>query len=836
VPVLLAPTTLKVFDRSLIEGGAPEPHLAWHVQFGSGAGQEYFVDARNGQILYALSLTREDGASLHGFDFDLQDAENEANAQDDDCFWTSDDVTIADEDADSFNSDYLGLDDAVMANVHARNCYAFFHDTFGLHSYDNDEAQMEVFIRTTIDPAKVASWDNGCELIQFAPGAVDFEIMVHEFTHAIIGSEIGSQLVYAAQSGALNESYADIMALVADRQAGDLNWTVGEERTGGGPPIRDFRNPSQNPALPIPNPKASWQPDSMAGFDLCAGDADCVDDKTGKGLPDKGGVHFNSGIPNKVAFLMAQNNATTFNFITVQGMGLSKMRDLKYYALLTLTMTADFAAARASEIGLAEAFLAIGDGVLLPKFTESDVCTVRNAWAAVGVGGPDIDCDGDEDDIDSDDDGLPDAFDNCPWIANPDQSNSDSDGRGDACDNCPTCPNPGQEDLDMDGIGDTCDPDIDGDGCMNATCNGTFGYDQHPYEQDVPVGSYSGPCCSGVGAIYRFEGLNSDEGSAHPDNLLDCEDDDDDGDGIPDDQDGSPVGDLDPLTPGEQTNLIDFQCGCAPWNLQFICAFGGCNEATLKVVRIIDPDPTKEIIIEQFRVVNQRLFLRPNLGDTPAQLAKAIASVGVGFNAASANAPAPDLRRIEVWSRLDGRHPSALLGVLGEYDANAIALQQLELGTWLALSPATASLPLSLGATWAAGADPAGAASDMDGDGMPDGWEILHGLNLRDPRDAALDSDRDGISNLDEFRSQTSPRDPNSYFKVTDIHREANAVVIEFNTELGRRYQLERTTLERNPLWSGVGVSISGTGFKVRVTDAPSASAYGFYRVRQMRE
>jgi len=212
------------------------------------------------------------------------------------------------------------------------------------------------------------------------------------------------------------------------------------------------------------------------------------------------------------------------------------------------------------------------------------------------------------------------------------------------------------------------------------------------------------------------------------------------------------------------------------------------------------------------------------------------ADMAIATPRASANAPAPDLRRIEVWSRPDGRHPSALLGLLGEYDANAIALQQLELGTWLALSPATANLPLSLGATWAAGADPAGAASDMDGDGMPDGWEILHGLNLRDPRDAALDSDRDGISNLDEFRSQTSPRDPNSYFKVTDIHREANAVVIEFNTELGRRYQLERTTLERNPLWSGVGASISGTGFKVRVTDAPSASAYGFYRVRQMRE
>ena len=72
--------------------------------------------------------------------------------------------------------------------------------------------------------------------------------------------------------------------------------------------------------------------------------------------------------------------------------------------------------------------------------------------------------------IDNDNDGVIDGFDNCPAIANPNQSDVDRDGLGDACDddadndgqpndadNCPTAANPDQADADGDGIGDACD-------------------------------------------------------------------------------------------------------------------------------------------------------------------------------------------------------------------------------------------------------------------------------------------------------------------------------------------------------------------------------------------
>jgi hypothetical protein len=60
------------------------------------------------------------------------------------------------------------------------------------------------------------------------------------------------------------------------------------------------------------------------------------------------------------------------------------------------------------------------------------------------------------DDLDLD--GIANATDNCPAIANPDQANEDGDKFGDACDPCPIDANDNPADSDGDGIGDACDP------------------------------------------------------------------------------------------------------------------------------------------------------------------------------------------------------------------------------------------------------------------------------------------------------------------------------------------------------------------------------------------
>mgnify|MGYP001301494048 CR=1 FL=1 len=95
---------------------------------------------------------------------------------------------------------------------------------------------------------------------------------------------------------------------------------------------------------------------------------------------------------------------------------------------------------------------------------------------------------------------------------------------------------------------------------------------------------------------------------------------------------------------------------------------------------------------------------------------------------------------------------------------------------------------------------------DTDGDGMPDVWEELYGLNPLDPADAASDLDGDGFSNLEEFLGKSDPALATDTPPPPAKLRLVRAQVIPFKlrflgvsriTDNEVRYQLNLRTLER---------------------------------------
>jgi hypothetical protein len=324
----------------------------------------------------------------------------------------------------------------------ANEVYDYFFNTFHRHSFSGAEEEVRLILDVPLGSSN-ARYDRTCNHFVFSDMMATRDIIAHEFTHGV--TRYSSNLIYAEQPGALNESYSDVFAAMIDT----ANWTIGEGSAAG--TLRSLSDPS---ALGDPDHKSGyqWLPNTREG--------------------DWGGVHTNSGIPNKAAYLIVAGG--THRGVTVRGIGRAKTQQLYYDVLTTrLWSGAWIEDARNQTVALARRYAQEG----IHGFTPRDACSVGNAFAAIGYGVADNDCDGNADPYDADDDNdtIPDASDNCALIMNANQYDIDRDGRGDVCDedddgdsipdlsdNCPKLANPDQRDTDGDGVGAGCDWNEDG--------------------------------------------------------------------------------------------------------------------------------------------------------------------------------------------------------------------------------------------------------------------------------------------------------------------------------------------------------------------------------------
>jgi hypothetical protein len=119
--------------------------------------------------------------------------------------------------------------------------------------------------------------------------------------------------------------------------------------------------------------------------------------------------------------------------------------------------------------------------------------------------------------------------------------------------------------------------------------------------------------------------------------------------------------------------------------------------------------------------------------------------------------------------------------------------------------------------------------ADQDGDGIPDDWEIAHGL---DPMvaDQAADPDGDGVNNKLEYVADTHPLNAQSK-QTFVIECEGTTPTIRQSSSVNRRYAIDGRESLLTGSWAELIPFFSGTGTEI-TNSLPDVDAQYYYRLR----
>jgi len=247
--------------------------------------------------------------------------------------------------------------------------YDLYHDIFNRNSLDDQGMQLISTVHY-LEGYDNAFWDG--EQMVFGDGDEDLpeserlfnrftiapDIIGHELTHGV--TEHSAGLVYWDQPGALNESFSDVFGILVkqrmlNQRADEADWLIGKglfTENVNGDALRSMKEPG------------SAYDDAIIGKDPQPGHMkDYINT-----ISDNGGVHINSGIPNRAFYLAAT---------AIGGYAWEKAGKIWYLTLKDkLNERSDFQDAANKTVLVA--------GELFGS-TSDEKKAVKNAWKEIGI-------------------------------------------------------------------------------------------------------------------------------------------------------------------------------------------------------------------------------------------------------------------------------------------------------------------------------------------------------------------------------------------------------------------------------------------------------------------
>ena len=353
--------------------------------------REYFIDAYTSEILLECNSFMYDDLpsgtheTIQGLRLETEGGEDvslEGLYGDDDLFYMVKKekyYAVYDllEDKYENNPDYDWKDHdraAISTGFNISTVQHFFQNTLKYQSFDNKGTLAKLFIHEDMvnaywDPQKMEfHFGDGDESQNIGP-LCSMDIVAHEFGHAF--TQYSSNLYYQSESGALNESFSDIIGFTAEYLAqeksfdtyspGKADWLMGEdiflnnnegEIIDKAEAIRDMKDPQR-----FDQPSYYFGTNWYEGFE------------------DNGGVHINNGVQNFAFYLLAVGGegSNDGHHYKVKGIGIEDASRIAIRAnQFYLTSASCYSESRKAWISSA-------------KDLNLDISSVVSAWDAVGV-------------------------------------------------------------------------------------------------------------------------------------------------------------------------------------------------------------------------------------------------------------------------------------------------------------------------------------------------------------------------------------------------------------------------------------------------------------------